>query len=138
MLAAALVFTLVHINGGPLIGSALLSSWAEDIAFVGYFAVRAVREQSRYHKHRHWVKYYVLTFGLAFWGLFIELGLAESIDKVVRPTLLYEIPHILHNLVAGFILAKLAADCVYYLLAYAGRTARIRYFTPRAGRTGAG
>ena len=130
LLAAALAFGLVHINGGPLLGSALLGSWAEDIAFVGYFAVRAVREQSRHHKHHHWVKYYPLTFGLAFWSLFIELGLAEVIDKFVRPALLYEIPHGLHNLVAGFILAKLAADIVYYIFAYAGRTVRIRYFKP--------
>ena len=49
------------------------------------------------------------------------------IDKFVRPALLYEIPHILHSLAAGFILAKLAADIVYYILAYVGRTARIRY-----------
>ena len=130
LLAAAAAFSLVHVNDGPLLASALLGSWAEDIAFVGYFAVRAVREQSQHHKHHHWVKYYLFTFGSAFWSLFIELGLAEATDKLVRPALLYEIPHSLHNLTAGFILAKLAADIVYYILAYGGRMIRIRYFKP--------
>ena len=130
LLAAAVAFGLVHVNGGPLLASALLGSWAEDVAFVGYFAIRAAREQSQHHKHQHWVKYYLFTFGSAFGSLLIELGPAEATDKFVRPALLYEIPHRLHNLVAGFILAKLAADIVYYILAYGGRTIRIRYFKP--------
>jgi hypothetical protein len=127
LLAAAGAFGLVHVGGGPLLGSALAGAWAEDLAFVGYFAVRAVREQSAHHKHRHWIAYYVFTFCAAFWSLIIELGLAETVDKFVRPALFYEIPRGLHNLIAGFIVAKLAADIVYYLLAYAGRRVRIRY-----------
>lgn len=130
LLAAAAAFGLVHVSGGSLLGSALVGAWAEDVAFVGYFAVRAVRAESRRHKHRQGVTYFLLTFWSAFWSLFIELGLAETIDKFVRPALLYEIPRSLHNLVAGFIVAKLTADIVYYLLAYAGRTVRIRYVRP--------
>jgi hypothetical protein len=34
----------------------------------------------------------------------------------------------LHNIMAGFIVAKLAADIVYYILAYSGRVVRKRYF----------
>ena len=74
------------------------------------------------------MKYYLLTFGLAFSGLIVELGPAEAADKFVRPALLYEIPRSLHNIIAGFILAKLTADIVYYVLAYAGRVVRKRYF----------
>jgi hypothetical protein len=133
LLAAALAFGLVRAGGGPLLGSALLGSWAEDIAFVSYFAVRTVREESKRHRQYHWIKYYLFTFGLAFWSLLIELGPAEAVDKLVRPTLLYEIPQSLHNMVAGFVLAKLAADIVYYMLAYAGRSIRKRYFTYRSG-----
>jgi hypothetical protein len=128
LLAAALAFGLVRASGGPLLGSAFLGSWAEDIAFVGYFAVRAVRKESRHHRQYHWMKYYLFTFGLAFWGLIIELGPAEAVDKFTRPALLYEIPRSLHNITAGFILAKIAADIVYYILAYAGRSIRKRYF----------
>ncbi len=130
LLAAAAAFGLVHLSGGPLLGAAVAGAWAEDVTFVGYFAVRAIREQSRYHRHRRGVTYYLCTFCSAFWSLFIELGLAETIDKFVRPALLYEIPRSLHNLAAGFIVAKLSADVVYYLLAYAGRTVRIRYVKP--------
>ena len=130
LLAAAAAFGLVHVGGGPLLASALVGAWAEDVAFVGYFAVRAVREQGQHHKHRHWVSYYLFTFWSAFWSLFLELGLAETVDKFVRPALLYEIPRGMHNLAAGFIVAKLTADIVYYLFAYAGRMARIRYFKP--------
>jgi hypothetical protein len=130
LLAAGAAFGLVHVSGGPLLASALAGAWAEDVAFVGYFAVRAVREQGRHHKHRHWLSYYLFTFWSAFWSLFLELGLAETIDKFVRPALLYEIPRSLHNLVAGFIVAKIAADVTYYLFAYAGRMVRIRYFKP--------
>jgi hypothetical protein len=130
LLAAALAFGLVRAGGGPLVGSALLGSWAEDIAFIGYFAVRAVRAESKRHRHHHWISYYLLTFGLAFWGLLIELGPAEAVDKFVRPTLLYEIPRNLHNMVVGFILAKFAADIVYYVLAWAGRSVRQRYLHP--------
>ena len=133
LLAAALAFGLVRAVGGPLLGSALLGSWAEDIAFVSYFAVRAVREESRRHKQHHWMKYYLFTFGLAFSGLIVELGPAEAVDKFVRPALLYEIPRSLHNIIAGFILAKLAADVVYYILAYAGRVVRKRYFNNQTG-----
>ncbi len=133
LLAAALAFGLVRAGGGPLLGSALLGSWAEDIAFVSYFAVRAVREESRNQRHHHWTKYYLFTFGLAFWGLIIELGPAEVVDKFVRPALLYQVPRSLHSMVAGFILGKIAADIVYYLLAYTGRSVRKRYYNPRAG-----
>jgi hypothetical protein len=126
LVAAACAFGGVHAAGGPLLGSALLGSWAEDIAFVGYFAVRAVREQSQ----RHRVRYGLLTFGMAAGTLVIELGPAELLDKFVRPALFYEIPHGLHNLAAGFVLAKLAADAVYYLVAYAGRTVRLRCLKP--------
>jgi hypothetical protein len=128
LLAAACAFGFVRAGGGPLLGSALLGSWAEDIAFVGYFAARAVRKESRRHRRHHWMKYYLFTFGLAFSGLIVELGPAEAADKFVRPALLYEIPRNLHNIVAAFILAKLTADIVYYILAYAGRVVRKRYF----------
>ena len=74
------------------------------------------------------MKYYLFTFALAFSGLIVELGPAEAVDKFVRPALLYEIPRNLHNIMAGFILAKVAADIVYYILAYAGRMVRKRYF----------
>jgi hypothetical protein len=129
-LAAAAAFGLVHASGGPLLGAALAGAWAEDVTFVGYFAVRAVREQSRHHRHRQGVTYFFFTLWSAFWSLFIELGLAETIDKFVRPALLYEIPRSLHNLIAGFIVAKLSADIIYYVLAYAGRTVRMRYLDP--------
>lgn len=128
LLAAALAFGFVRAAGGPLLGSALLGSWAEDIAFVSYFAVRAVRKESRRHKQHHWMKYYLFTFALAFSGLIVELGPAEAVDKFVRPALLYEIPRNLNNIMVGFILAKVAADIVYYILAYAGRTVRKRCF----------
>lgn len=130
LLAAVSAFGLVHITGGPLLGSALLGSWAEDIAFVGYFAVRAVREEGRRHRHHHGLRYCLLTFGMAFSGLFIELGPAEVIDKFVRPALFYSVPASVPNLMAGFILAKVSADVVYYLLAYLGRTVRLRCFKP--------
>lgn len=132
LLAAAGAFGLVQVSNGPLIGSALAGAWAEDVTFVGYFAVRALREQSHQHRHRQGMTFYLLTFWSAFWSLFIELGVAETADKFVRPALFYEIPHRLHHLVAGFIVAKLAADIVYYLLAFAGRTARMRYLRPGA------
>ena len=128
LLAAATAFGFVRAGGGPLLGSALLGSWAEDVAFVSYFAVRAVRKESRRHRQHHWIKYYLFTFTLAFSGLIVELGPAEAADKFVRPALLYEVPRNLHNIVAGFILAKLSADIVYYILAYAGRVVRKRYF----------
>ncbi len=107
--------------------SAILGSWAEDVAFVGYFAVRTVREQSGHQDRRTGARYYLLTFSLAFWSLLIELGPAETIDKFVRPALLYEIPHGLHSLAIGFVVAKFSADIVYYLFAYAGRTIRVRF-----------
>jgi hypothetical protein len=128
LLAAASAFGFVRAGGGPLLGSALLGSWAEDVAFVSYFAVRAVRKESRRHRQHHWIKYYLFTFTLAFSGLIVELGPAEAADKFVRPALLYEVPRNLHNIVAGFILAKLTADIVYYILAYTGRVVRKRYF----------
>jgi hypothetical protein len=133
LLAAALAFGLVRADSGPLMGSALLGSWAEDIAFVSYFAVRAVREESKHHRQHHWIMYYLFTFGLAFWSLLVELGPAEAVDNFVRPALLYEIPRNLHNMAVGFTLAKLAADIVYYMLAYAGRSVRKRYFNTRSG-----
>lgn len=132
LLAAALAFGSVRAAGGPLLGSALLGSWAEDVAFVSYFAVRAVRDESRHHRQHNRIKYCAFTFGLAFWGLLIELGPAEAVDKLVRPALLYEIPHRLHNIATGFVLAKLVADIVYYILAYGGRSVRKRYFDSRS------
>jgi hypothetical protein len=132
LLAAASAFGLVHISGGPLVAAALAGAWAEDVTFVGYFAVRALREQSHQHQHRQGAAFFLFTFWSAFCSLFLELGMAETADKFVRPALFYEIPHNLHHLAAGFIVAKLAADTVYYLLAYAGRTVRLRCLRPRA------
>lgn len=58
--------------------------------------------------------------------------MAETTDKFVRPALFYEIPHNLHHLAAGFIMAKLAAGTVYYVLPYAGPTVGLRCLRPRA------
>ena len=132
LLAAAGAFGLVHIGGGPLVAAALAAAWAEDAAFVGYFAVRALREQSHQHRHRQGTAFYLCTFWSAFWSLFLELGLAETADKFVRPAMFYEIPHGLHHLAAGFIVAKIAADIIYYVLAYAGRMLRMRCLRPGA------
>ena len=44
---------------------------------------------------------------------------------------IYGSPETAGLLAAGFILVKLAADIVYYLLAYAGRSVREWYFNPR-------
>jgi hypothetical protein len=57
---------------------------------------------------------------------------AKRVRKIGLPWLrIYGGPETAELLAAGFILAKLSAEIVYYPLAYAGRSVGERYLNPR-------
>ena len=62
-------------------------------------------------------------------SLLIEFGLAEVVDSAfVRPYLLWLSPQLIGQLQLGWLIAKLAADIVFYTLAIAGYEFHKRYF----------
>ncbi|MBC8082980.1 MAG: hypothetical protein H7Z21_07190, partial [Hymenobacter sp.] len=72
------------------------------------------------------------TFGRNVRALAVEFGPAEVLDSLlIRPALLYYVPHWLGSFAAGILLAKLLADVTFYvpaILSYELSKKRLRDF----------
>lgn len=110
---ATLLLTVgvVMISGGGLFASAILAPWGENIGYYTCLLVRETRAELRRSNHS--------TPAAALVGLrniSLEFGPAELIDAVlVRPALMYAIPQVLGSVAVGVVLAKIAADVIFYM-----------------------
>ena len=109
--------------------AATASGWlGEGIGFYGYFVtLELVTNGKRYHEHT-FVKRVSLAIAAASTNLLVEFLPAELLDNfIIRPYLLYLLPHYVHPYPLGFLAGKFSADALFYGLAIVGYEARKRW-----------
>jgi hypothetical protein len=113
---AALVFELT----GNRITTALAGTWADNISYYGYIifvdiyrTLRRLQEQGKVYTRQMFIR--------NLKALALEFGLAEVLDSLlIRPALMYYLPIRTGSLALGILIAKLAADVLFYLPAIIG------------------
>jgi hypothetical protein len=109
--------------------AATAAGWAgEGIGFYGYFVTSELPVSAkRYSKHRI-LKRIPLAIAAASTNLLVEFLPAEILDNfILRPYLMYLMPHYIHPYPAGFLVGKFSADILFYALAIVGYESRKRW-----------
>lgn len=109
--------------------AATASGWAgEGIGFYGYFiTIELLSNSKRYREHRL-VKRISLAIAAASTNLLIEFMPAELLDNfIIRPFLMYLVPHYIHPYPVGFLVGKFSADIIFYAFAILGYESRKRW-----------
>ena len=131
-LPATLIPAQVVLHGsGNAIAAALAGTWGGNIGYFGTILLRDVwLIRKRYAgEGRH---YNLTAFAKNLRALLLEFGVAEALDTLlVRPALMYYLPHLLGSFSWGIIAAKFAADFTFYIpaiLFYEWSKKRFRQF----------
>ena len=110
--------------------AAVSGTIGENIGYYGAISARELMAYWRMHHGHGRFRRGWLTAAHALRGMMVEFGLAEALDSlVVRPSLFYTVPLFLgqERYALGLLIAKLAADVVFYGVAIAGWEMRKRY-----------
>ena len=106
--------------------AATAAGWVgEGIGFYGYFiAIELISNAKKYAQHNI-VKRISLATATASTNLLVEFLPAEILDNfILRPFLMYVLPHYIHPYPVGFLVGKFSADIIFYTLAIVGYEAR--------------
>lgn len=113
--------------GGAVLTYRLTGSYAAAVvvgtigASVGYYAtayVNGVRWSLSAQTGRSRPMRALTANVLALRSIAVEFGPAEVVDSVlIRPVLLYTVPFLVGNVALGWVLASLAADVAFYVMA---------------------
>jgi len=124
LIGAWLVFAHTH-----SFVAATAAGWlCEGIGFYGYFITTELLANSKRYSQHPIIKQVGLAIGTASTNLVIEFLPAEIIDNfIIRPYLMYLLPHYIHPYPLGFLVGKLSADILFYALAIVGYEARKRW-----------
>jgi hypothetical protein len=123
-LAALAAAWTAHAASDSMASAAIAGAVGEGLGFYGCVAVRELRYQRDVGtRTRRW------RTGMAtVQTMLIEFGPAELVDSLLtRPLLMYLLPGLLHDLTAGIVAGKLAADVVFYGIAIAAYELRQHY-----------
>jgi hypothetical protein len=118
----------VHAVSGSLISAAVAGTIGESLGYYGCMVVREVRSCDTRHRDLGTLRRRWLTGTRTVRDLLLEFGPAELVDSLLaRPVFLYLMPSLLHNLTAGIVVGKLAADVLFYGLAISAYELRQHY-----------
>ncbi|HSX05083.1 MAG TPA: hypothetical protein VLF69_01280 [Candidatus Saccharimonadales bacterium] len=106
--------------------TATASGWAgEGIGFYGYFIATELTLHTRRFREHAFMKRVSLAVIGASTNLLVEFMPAEVLDNfIIRPFLMYLIPHYIHPYPVGFLVGKFSADLLFYALAIVGYEVR--------------
>jgi hypothetical protein len=123
--AALLGAWAVYAHTGSFI-AATASGWVgEGIGFYGYFITLELRANHQRYSQHSLIKRVSLAIAAASTNLLVEFLPAEVIDNfIIRPYLMFLLPHYIHPYPIGFLAGKFSADVLFYTLAIAGYEAR--------------
>jgi hypothetical protein len=117
LLAAQAAFVASH----SLLIAAFAGTIGETIGYYAAITIREVAAHYRLHQHQTGRRRLGLTCVSCLRSLIIEFGLAEAIDSAfVRPYFLWASPQLIGQVQLGWLVAKLAADVVFYAIAITG------------------
>lgn len=97
----------------------------EGIGFYGYFIIVELAATSKRYEHLSFIRRASLAIAAASTNLLVEFMPAEVLDNfIIRPYLMYLVPHHVHPYPVGFLAGKFSADVLFYALAIVGYEAR--------------
>lgn len=102
--------------------TATAAGWVgEGIGFYGYFISLELVANTRHYNQRSLYKQISLAITAASTNLLVEFLPAEIFDNfIIRPYLMYLLPHYVHPYPIGFLAGKFSADILFYALAIVG------------------
>lgn len=109
--------------------AATAAGWVgEGIGFYGYFVTtELLLGAQRYRQHAPFRRVF-LAAGAASTNLVVEFLPAELLDNfIIRPFLMYLLPHYIHPYPVGFLAGKFSADIIFYAFAIVGYELRKRW-----------
>jgi hypothetical protein len=109
--------------------AAAAAGWVgEGIGFYGYFIISELLANSQRYKEYSVIKRISLAIAAASTNLLVEFLPAELFDNfIIRPFLMYWVPHYVHPYPVGFLVGKFGADIIFYAFAIMGYEARKRW-----------
>ena len=115
----------VYIHSHSFVAAAAAGWLGEGFGFYGYFIVTELILNTERYAQYSFVKRISLAFVAAGTNLLVEFVPAELLDSfIVRPFLMYLVPHYIHPYPIGFLAGKFSADIIFYTLAIVGYEAR--------------
>jgi hypothetical protein len=133
---AEIIGTITALTGAWLVYAqshsylaATAAGWVgEGIGFFGYFITLELVANNQRYKDQPFFKRASLALATASTNLIVEFLPAELLDNfIVRPYLMYLLPHYIHPYPVGFLVGKFSADILFYALAIVGYEARKRW-----------
>ena len=109
--------------------AATASGWVgEGLGFYGYFITLELISNTRRYSQHSILKRISLAIATASSNLLIEFLPAEILDNfIIRPFLMYLVPHYIHPYPIGFLVGKFSADIIFYAFAIMGYETRKRW-----------
>lgn len=118
----------VYAHTGSYVAATASGWFGEGIGFYGYFIVTELLSNSRRYREHSILKRTSLAIAAASTNLIVEFMPAEILDNfIIRPFLMYLVPHYIHPYPVGFLVGKFGADIIFYALAIVGYEARKRW-----------
>lgn len=109
--------------------AATASGWVgEGIGFYGYFVTIELFSNAKRYSQHSLLKRISLAVASASTNLLVEFLPAEIFDNfIIRPYLMFLIPHYIHPYPVGFLAGKFSADIIFYAFAIVGYESRKRW-----------
>ncbi len=106
---------VAHASGASGVQTALVGTWAGNVAYFGWILVADIRRTRRALRAAG-QPYAGRALGRNLRALAIEFGPAEVLDSfLVRPALMYWLPLAMGSVGWGSLAAKFAADITFYV-----------------------
>ena len=122
--SAVLISTgLIYFFSGDRIVAAVIGTSVEIVVYYGIMIFREIHQSCR---ELNCEKYNIKILARDIGRLISEFGVAEYLDFILRPYLLYIIPLNTNNFVLGILFGKLATDFIFYPLTIIAREFQLK------------
>lgn len=119
---------VVYAHTGSFVAATAAGWFGEGVGFYGYFITSELVQNAKKYSRYSWIKRIPLAVGVASTNLLVEFMPAEVLDNfIIRPYLMYLLPHYIHPYPVGFLAGKFSADILFYALAIVGYETRKRW-----------
>lgn len=118
----------VYANTHSYVAATAAGWFAEGIGFYGYFVITELASNAKRYSRYAFFKRMSLAVTAASTNLVVEFMPAELLDNfIIRPFLMFEVPHFIHPYPVGFLVGKFGADLIFYAFAIIGYESRKRW-----------
>lgn len=119
---------VVYAHSNSFIDATAAGWVGEGIGFYGYFITTELIANAKRYARNSIAKRISLAIAAAGTNLLVEFMPAEVFDNfIIRPFLMYVVPHYVHPYPVGFLVGKFSADIIFYALAIVGYETKKRW-----------